>query len=238
MRALTVIPGRAHSAMLLDVPEPPISDGSVLVEALAIGVCGTDLEIVEGHLGWAAPGRERLILGHESLGRVIETPADSGLNAGDLVVGIVRRPDPVPCVNCGAGEWDMCRNGRFHRTRDQGTRRVRLGALPHRARVCREGGPVARESRRVAGTGEHPGEGVGKGRSDRGAIVRQAQSRARPGSGADRPPGGHDGRATGAGSPRFGSSERRAKARAGPLAGRDLSHGPGEGRGRAGRRRL
>jgi threonine dehydrogenase-like Zn-dependent dehydrogenase len=32
---------------------------------------------------------------------------------GDLVVGIVRRPDPVPCVNCAIGEWDMCRNGRF-----------------------------------------------------------------------------------------------------------------------------
>jgi hypothetical protein len=30
-----------------------------------------------------------------------------------LVDGIVRRPDPVPCPPCGAGEWDMCRNGRF-----------------------------------------------------------------------------------------------------------------------------
>src|SRR5207248_2668388 len=24
-----------------------------------------------------------------------------------------RRPDPVPCLNCGLGEWDMCRNGRY-----------------------------------------------------------------------------------------------------------------------------
>lgn len=23
--------------------------------------------------------------------------------------GIVRRPDPVPCANCGVGEWGMCR---------------------------------------------------------------------------------------------------------------------------------
>jgi threonine dehydrogenase-like Zn-dependent dehydrogenase len=29
------------------------------------------------------------------------------------VVGIVRRPDPVPCPACAAGEWDMCRNGRY-----------------------------------------------------------------------------------------------------------------------------
>ena len=36
-----------------------------------------------------------------------------GLNQGDLVVGIVRRPDPVPCANCAVGEWDMCRNGQY-----------------------------------------------------------------------------------------------------------------------------
>jgi threonine dehydrogenase-like Zn-dependent dehydrogenase len=28
-------------------------------------------------------------------------------------VGIVRRPDPVPCPNCAVDEWDMCRNGRY-----------------------------------------------------------------------------------------------------------------------------
>src|SRR5207248_7242925 len=92
---------------------PPASDGPVLGQALAVGVCGTDLEIVGGAYGQAAPGRERLVLGHESLGRVLEAPADSGLAQGDLVVGIVRRPDPVPCPNCAAGEWDMCRNGRY-----------------------------------------------------------------------------------------------------------------------------
>ena len=53
------------------------------------------------------------MLGHESLGRVLEAPAESGLARGDLVVGIVREPDPVPCPNCAAGEWDMCRNGRY-----------------------------------------------------------------------------------------------------------------------------
>src|SRR5262249_40881485 len=37
----------------------------------------------------------------------------SGFAAGDRIVGIVRRPDPVPCPACAAGEWDMCRNGRY-----------------------------------------------------------------------------------------------------------------------------
>src|SRR5436853_2964292 len=113
MRALTVRPGQADSARVGEVPEPPPADGPVLVRTLAVGVCGTDLEIVSGAYGWPPPGRDRLILGHESLGQVIEAPSDSGLKPGDLVVGIVRRPDPVPCPNCAAGEWDMCRNGRY-----------------------------------------------------------------------------------------------------------------------------
>lgn len=84
----------------------------MLVEGLAVGVCGTDVEIVSGIYGWAPPGRERLILGHESLGRVID-PGPSGFEVGDHVVGIVRRPDPVPCSHCAVGEWDMCTNGSY-----------------------------------------------------------------------------------------------------------------------------
>ncbi|RAI54129.1 glucose 1-dehydrogenase [Roseicella frigidaeris] len=113
MRALTVIPGRAGSAAVIEVPEPALADGPVLVRTHAVGVCGTDEEIVSGSYGWAPAGEERLIIGHESLGEVMEAPADSGFKPGDLVAGVVRRPDPVPCLACGAGEWDMCRNGRY-----------------------------------------------------------------------------------------------------------------------------
>src|ERR1700693_2752867 len=113
MRALTIAPGIADSARIEDVAEPPVSDGEVLVRALALGVCGTDRDIAAGEYGWAAPGQERLILGPEALGVVVQAPAGCDLQAGDLVVGIVRRPDPVPCMACAAGEWDMCRNGRY-----------------------------------------------------------------------------------------------------------------------------
>ena len=112
MQAVTVIPGTAGSARLDDVPEPPGELGSVLVEALAVGVCGTDAEIAGGAYGWPPPGEERLILGHESLGRVLD-PGPTALAVGEHVVGIVRRPDPVPCPNCAVGEWDMCSNGRY-----------------------------------------------------------------------------------------------------------------------------
>jgi threonine dehydrogenase-like Zn-dependent dehydrogenase len=113
MKALTVIPLKAGSAELSDVDEPPESDGPVLVETLAVGICGTDIEILSGGYGWAPPGHERLVLGHESLGRVLEAPAGGSLAKGDLVVGIVRRPDPVPCANCAVLEWDFCRNGQY-----------------------------------------------------------------------------------------------------------------------------
>jgi glucose 1-dehydrogenase len=113
MRAITVEPGRPQSARLDDVAEPSLSDGEVLVQSLALGICGTDREILSGMYGSAPSGEHRLILGHESLGRVLEAPSRCGLKPDDLVVGIVRRPDPVPCSACAAGEWDMCLNGRY-----------------------------------------------------------------------------------------------------------------------------
>jgi glucose 1-dehydrogenase len=117
MRALTVIPLQAGSAAVVDMPDPEPGPGELLVDGVALGVCGTDREIIDGDYGWAPHGSERLILGHESLGRVLEAPADSGFAAGDLVVGVVRRPDPDPCPACARGEFDFCRNGRYRERR-------------------------------------------------------------------------------------------------------------------------
>jgi threonine dehydrogenase-like Zn-dependent dehydrogenase len=113
MKALTIAPSVAGSMALEDWPEPPRADGALCVQTLAIGICGTDLDLVHGQYGWAPPGRQRLVIGHESLGRVVDAPPDSHVQPGDLIAGIVRRPDPVPCRFCAAGEWDMCRNGRY-----------------------------------------------------------------------------------------------------------------------------
>ncbi|HEY7488309.1 MAG TPA: glucose 1-dehydrogenase [Streptosporangiaceae bacterium] len=113
MRALTVVPLTKDSLAVTDVADPVPRDGELLVEGIALGVCGTDREIARGDYGWAPPGADRLVLGHESLGRVRTAPEGSRLRPGDLVVGIVRRPDPVPCPACARGEFDMCRNGRY-----------------------------------------------------------------------------------------------------------------------------
>jgi glucose 1-dehydrogenase len=113
MKAIAIVPGRPETAGVIDVPEPPRSEGSLLVQTRLIGICGTDREIAIDGYGVPPPGEERLVLGHESLGEVIEAPDSSGFSEGDLVAGVVRRPDPLPCAACAADEWDMCRTGGF-----------------------------------------------------------------------------------------------------------------------------
>jgi threonine dehydrogenase-like Zn-dependent dehydrogenase len=109
---MSVIPGNPGSAEVAEVPEPDPADGAILVEGLLVGICGTDGEIIRGY-GEPPRGADRLIIGHESLGRVIEAPAGAPVQAGDLVMGVVRRPDPVPCPACAADQWDFCENGEY-----------------------------------------------------------------------------------------------------------------------------
>src|ERR1043165_5793197 len=59
MRALTVTPLQPGSAEVIDFADPQPGDGELLVEGIALGVCGTDREIIAGDYGWgpAGPGR-------------------------------------------------------------------------------------------------------------------------------------------------------------------------------------
>ena len=107
-----MIPGRRGSELIAERPDPPPAEGSVLAEGLLAGICGTDREILEG-AGQPPDGGPRLVIGHESLGRVLQAPADAPVRPGDLVAGVVRRPDPVPCPACAAGQWDFCANGQY-----------------------------------------------------------------------------------------------------------------------------
>ena len=107
-----MIPGRRGSELIAERPDPPPAEGSVLAEGLLAGICGTDREILEG-AGQPPDGGPRLVIGHESLGRVLQAPADAPVRPGDLVAGVVRRPDPAPCPACAAGQWDFCANGQY-----------------------------------------------------------------------------------------------------------------------------
>src|ERR1700735_4314491 len=113
MRAMTVVPGCQGTAAVETLGERAEAQGERWVSGRLVGVCGTDREIAEGVYGEPPQGESRLVLGHEGLGEVLEAPVGAGFEGGDLGVGVVRRPDPVPCPACAAGQWDMCRNGRF-----------------------------------------------------------------------------------------------------------------------------
>jgi glucose 1-dehydrogenase len=115
MKAIAVVPGR-HEVRLLDQPAPRITTPTqVKLRMLEVGVCGTDKEICAFEYGTPPDGSDYLVIGHESLGEVVEVgPAAKRLKPGDLVVPMVRRPCPHPeCLACTEGRQDFCYTGDF-----------------------------------------------------------------------------------------------------------------------------
>jgi 2-desacetyl-2-hydroxyethyl bacteriochlorophyllide A dehydrogenase len=91
--------------VLAEVERPAIGHNEVLVRVTHSGVCGTDLHIYEG----AIPVRHPLIMGHEMIGEIVEG-GDATLPTGTRVI-----VDPAiycgMCLNCRAGQTNLCPNG-------------------------------------------------------------------------------------------------------------------------------
>lgn len=101
---------------LLDHPQPKLSsDDQVLIRSLEVGICGTDKEICSFVYGSPPDGSDYLVLGHESLGEVLEVGSGvDGFKRGDLVVPSVRRPCMhSQCRPCHLGRQDFCATGDF-----------------------------------------------------------------------------------------------------------------------------
>ena len=115
MKAIAVTPGK-KSVGIIDQPEPKISSPTdVKLRMIEAGVCGTDKEICAFEYGTPPSGFDQLVIGHESLGEVIEVgPKVTRVKVGDLVVPMVRRPCPHDyCIACRAGRQDFCFTGDF-----------------------------------------------------------------------------------------------------------------------------
>jgi threonine dehydrogenase-like Zn-dependent dehydrogenase len=115
MKAVAVIPSR-KSVEVVDHPEPKRTrETEALVQILDVGVCGTDREIAHFEYGTPPQGSDYLVIGHESLGRVLEVGSEvEGVAAGDLVVTSVRRPcGKEDCRACAVGRQDFCFTGEF-----------------------------------------------------------------------------------------------------------------------------
>ncbi|MBI3449483.1 MAG: glucose 1-dehydrogenase [Acidobacteria bacterium] len=115
MKAIAVTPG-TKKLTLLETAEPKLRTATdVKIRMLDVGICGTDREICAFEYGTPPRGDQNLVIGHESLGRVIELgPGATKLKVGDLVVPMVRRPCPHDtCVACRSGRQDFCYTGDF-----------------------------------------------------------------------------------------------------------------------------
>lgn len=116
MKAVAVFP-KTHEVKVIDNHEEPqiTQPTQAKLRMLDVGVCGTDKEICSFEYGTPPDGYDYLVIGHESLGEVIEVGANvSTLKVGDLVVTMVRRPCNHPeCRACRAGRQDFCFTGDF-----------------------------------------------------------------------------------------------------------------------------
>ena len=115
MRAIAVYPGERRIE-LTDHPEPKVAaDTDVAIRILDVGVCGTDREIARFEYGTPPDGSSYLVIGHESLGEVVEVGnAVRRVKPRDLVVMTVRRPCGLPrCPACRIGRQDFCVTGQF-----------------------------------------------------------------------------------------------------------------------------
>jgi len=115
MKAVAVLPSR-HEVRLIDTQAPALAGpSSVKLRMLEVGICGTDREIADCQYGTPPGGEEHLVIGHESLGEVVEVgPNVNGLKPGDLAIPMVRRPCPhAECLPCREGRQDFCTTGDF-----------------------------------------------------------------------------------------------------------------------------
>jgi len=115
MKAVAVFP-RTKEVRVIEHEVPRITKpGQVKLRILDVGLCGTDKEICAFEYGTPPTGSDYLVIGHESLGEVIEVgPAVSNVKVGDLVVTTVRRPCPhQECRPCRAGYPDFCITGDY-----------------------------------------------------------------------------------------------------------------------------
>jgi threonine dehydrogenase-like Zn-dependent dehydrogenase len=91
MRAFAMVERHPGAAELVDIPSPSLGWGDVRIGIQAVGICGTDISLLDWASGLAArtPERFPLVMGHEGAGTVLEVGAGtSSVKPGDRVAPI------------------------------------------------------------------------------------------------------------------------------------------------------
>jgi len=100
--------GEGHVA-LLDVPEPAVRPGWVVLEVMGAGICGTDVHILHDEHPYWPP----VTLGHEFAGRIAELgPGVEGWAVGDRVVCEPHQGACGVCHLCRRGLAQLCAHKR------------------------------------------------------------------------------------------------------------------------------
>ena len=102
-------PGRAS---LEEISIPEIKPGEVLIRTAYTGVCGTDLDLFDGKVGYYQDGTAKypIVPGHEVSGHVVATGPNVGhLKEGDRVVAEYIQ-NCGACDECRRNNWNACPN--------------------------------------------------------------------------------------------------------------------------------
>jgi 2-desacetyl-2-hydroxyethyl bacteriochlorophyllide A dehydrogenase len=93
------------------LPIPALAEGEVLIRTAFVGVCGTDIHLLQGHSFYYDHGflKYPFVFGHEYTGHVVAVRGVDGIKPGDRVVGHCMVECRV-CDNCRRGRRHLCRN--------------------------------------------------------------------------------------------------------------------------------
>ena len=223
MKAITVEPKKPGTARLEDVSEPEARDGSVLVEAIAVGVCGTDVESLKASTGGLLTVRRAWCWATNpwvaSCTRALRRAQEWRSGGGDRPPS---RPRPVPELR--GGRVGHVSKRPVHGARHQADRRLHVRALADRARVRDEGGQFARAPRCPAGAHNSSHQSLGTGRRGRSARLLGTPDGADDRGGADRSARRPHRKAARAGRPRPRPGRFWTRAGARPRPRRNLPH--------------
>jgi threonine dehydrogenase-like Zn-dependent dehydrogenase len=113
MRALTW--HGKHDVRVETVPDPEIvNPRDAIIKITATAICGSDLHLYDGYIPGMRPGD---ILGHENMGEVVETGANSSLTKGQRVV-IPFTISCGSCFFCSRKQFAACDNSNPAQTAD------------------------------------------------------------------------------------------------------------------------
>lgn len=106
LNQLSQIQGDSRPLALVQLPDPTPGDGEILIKVSTCGVCHTELDEIEGR---TPPPQLPIVLGHQVVGRVVQTgPEVSRFRIGDRVgVAWIFSACGI-CFDCQTGNENLC----------------------------------------------------------------------------------------------------------------------------------